>query len=29
VNPKLQKMLQKAGFYLEPRDPETWFAWKI
>jgi hypothetical protein len=29
VNPKLQKIIQKAGFYLEPRDPETWFAWKI
>ena len=27
VNPKLQKILDKHGFYLEPLDPETWFAW--
>lgn len=27
VNPKLQKILEKHGFYLEPLDPETWFAW--
>ena len=27
VNPKLQKILDKHGFYLEQLDPETWFAW--
>jgi hypothetical protein len=29
VNPRLQKTLEKHGFYLEPYDPETWFAWEV
>lgn len=29
VNPKLQRILKKHRFYLEPYDPETWFAWPI
>ena len=29
VNPKLQRILEKHGFYLEPHDPETWFAWPV
>jgi len=29
VNPKLQNILKKHHFYLEPYDPETWFAWPI
>lgn len=29
VNPKLQRVLEKHRFYLEPNDPETWFAWPI
>lgn len=29
VNPKLQRILEKHGFYLEPYDPETWFAWPV
>lgn len=29
VNPKLQRILEKHRFYLEPYDPETWFAWPI
>lgn len=27
VNPKLQRILKKHEFYLEPYDPETWLAW--
>jgi hypothetical protein len=27
INPKLQTILKKHSFYLEPYDPETWFAW--
>ena len=29
VNQKLQSMLKASGFYLEPLDPETWFAWPV
>lgn len=29
VNPKLRRILDKHRFYLEPYDPETWFAWPI
>lgn len=29
VNPKLQRTLKKYGFYLQPYDPETWFAYQI
>lgn len=29
VNPKLQRILARHKFYLEPYDPETWIAWPV
>lgn len=29
VNPELQRILERHNFYLEPYDPETWFAWPV
>jgi hypothetical protein len=29
VNPKLQRILKKHSFYLEPYDSETWLAWPV
>ena len=29
VEPQLNKLIEDSGFFLEPHDPGTWFAWPV